>query len=765
MAKINSRKHVPPRFQSPMGLALAAMLLPVGAHAADTPDTTQVAALAPLQQVTITTPHESKFKAVKAESPKYTEALIDTAQTLTVIKKDLIDQQGAVTLTEALRNTPGVGAFFLGENGSTNTGDAIFMRGFDTSGSIYVDGVRDIGSISRDVFNIEEIDVLKGPAGTDNGRSAPTGSVNLVTKQPTKDRFFNSIINVGSGDRKRASLDWNYAFNENDSAFRLNLLDQESGNPARREVRNNRWAIAPSLAFGLKGNTRLYLDFLHVRQNNVPDGGVPTIGLPGYTSPDATRPFLSAAAKVDPKNFYGLTSDFDKVTADMLTARIDHVMSPTLKLQNTARYGKTSQNYLLTAFMGNTANLLTPRPLDPSSWTLARSTRTIKDQDNEILTNQTTLTAQIDSGTIKQTLVAGLELTSEKQTTYGYSGTGTLPAANLYHPDPTVSASGLKLVRNGVFSDGSTSTQSAYLFDTVKVGEQWIFNGAVRFDHYRTSYQAAALSTATSHPALPVGTLVPTNLELSDTLFNGKISALFKPTKDSSVYVMTATSKLPPGGTNFALSTSANSAANPKFEPQVTNTTEIGTKWDFLKQKLAITGALYRTEVKNEVEQDPVDLQYYQTGKKRVQGIEVGVIGEFSRNWLVSAGYTRMQTSVESGKIVTASGINALNYTPKQAFSAWTSYSLPSGFKLGGGARYVGKLLRGTDGAIGTPAFAVAYWVFDAMASYRLNKQIELQLNVYNLGNKDYIAAINKSGYRYTPGAPRSASLTANLSF
>lgn len=765
MAKINSRKHVPPRFQSPMGLALAAMLLPVGAHAADTPDTTQVAALAPLQQVTITTPHESKFKAVKAESPKYTEALIDTAQTLTVIKKDLIDQQGAVTLTEALRNTPGVGAFFLGENGSTNTGDAIFMRGFDTSGSIYVDGVRDIGSISRDVFNIEEIDVLKGPAGTDNGRSAPTGSVNLVTKQPTKDRFFNSIINVGSGDRKRASLDWNYVFNENDSAFRLNLLDQESGNPARREVRNNRWAIAPAFAFGLKGNTRLYLDFLHVRQNNVPDGGVPTIGLPGYTSPDATRPFLSAAAKVDPKNFYGLTSDFDKVTADMLTARIDHVMSPALKLQNTARYGKTSQNYLLTAFMGNTANLLTPRPLDPSSWTLARSTRTIKDQDNEILTNQTTLTARIDSGNIKQTLVAGLELTSEKQTTYGYSGTGTLPAANLYHPDPTVSASGLKLVRNGVYSDGSTSTQSAYLFDTVKVGEQWIFNGAVRFDHYRTSYQAAALSTATSHPALPVGTLVPTNLELSDTLFNGKISALFKPTKDSSVYVMTATSKLPPGGTNFALSTSANSAANPKFEPQVTNTTEIGTKWDFLKQKLAITGALYRTEVKNEVEQDPVDLQYYQTGKKRVQGIEVGVIGEFSRNWLVSAGYTRMQTSVESGKIVTASGINALNYTPKQAFSAWTSYSLPSGFKLGGGARYVGKLLRGTDGAIGTPAFADAYWVFDAMASYRLNKQIELQLNVYNLGNKDYIAAINKSGYRYTPGAPRSASLTANLSF
>jgi catecholate siderophore receptor len=125
-----------------------------------------------------------RLQAERASSAKYTEKLVDTAQTLTVIKKELIEQQGATTLTEALRNTPGVGAFFLGENGSTNTGDAIYMRGFDASSSIYVDGVRDVGSISRDTFNIEQIDVLKGPAGTDNGRSSPTGSINLVSKQP-----------------------------------------------------------------------------------------------------------------------------------------------------------------------------------------------------------------------------------------------------------------------------------------------------------------------------------------------------------------------------------------------------------------------------------------------------------------------------------------------------------------------------------------------------------------------------------------------------
>ena len=121
-----------------------------------------------------------------------------TPQTITVIKRELIEQQGAQTLTEAMRNAPGVGAFFLGENGSTNTGDAIYMRGFDTSSSIFVDGVRDMGSISRDLFNIEQIDVLKGNAGTDSGRSAPTGSINLSSKQANMENATSVNLSVGN---------------------------------------------------------------------------------------------------------------------------------------------------------------------------------------------------------------------------------------------------------------------------------------------------------------------------------------------------------------------------------------------------------------------------------------------------------------------------------------------------------------------------------------------------------------------------------------
>lgn len=771
---IKSRKHAQTRFNQHMSAALAAMLLPVAAHAVEAAapsDTDAQAKPQTMQEVQVNAARENDYKAERASSAKYTEKLVDTAQTLTVIKKELIEQQGATTLTEALRNTPGVGAFFLGENGSTNTGDAIYMRGFDASGSIYVDGVRDVGSIARDTFNIEQIDVLKGPAGTDNGRSSPTGSINLVTKQPLLENAYQASVTGGSGKQKRGTADINTVIDaDSGTAFRLNVLDQDSGNPARDVVKNKRWAIAPSLAYGLNSPTRVYLDLLHVKQNNIPDGGVLTIGLPGYTSPDPTRPFLTNARPVDPKNFYGSSLDHDDVKADMVTLKIEHDFANGAKLVNTARYGKTTENYLLTSFMATTANVVTPNPADPSTWTMKRTNLTFKDQVNEIIANQTTLTADVTTGAVKHTLVGGLEFTNEKQTNYTWAATGgtALPATSIYNPNPDAAVN-VTYARNGARGNGSTNTESVYLFDTAKIGADWIINAGVRVDHYNTTYNAVTLQAAVTAPAqqvIPVGTLLGSSIDAGDTLLNGKLSVAYKPTADSSVYGLVASSKSPPGGTTFTLSSAANSATNPSYDPQTTTNYEVGTKWDLLQQKLSFTAAAFRTEVKNEIEVDPTNpAVYYQNGKKRVQGIELGVTGEILPKWLVSAGYTHQSTSVESGKVVTANGENQLSYTPKQAFTLWTSYTLPFGLQIGGGARFSDKLLRGTDGAVGTPAYADSYWVFDAMAAYPINKNIDLRLNVYNLGDKDYVQAINKSGYRYTPGAPRSASLTANFKF
>lgn len=765
MAHIKSRKHpVGRRLNCSAAVAMAVMALPgaVYAQQASTADESRNAETLP--QITVQGAAES-FKADTVSSPKFTQPLLYTTQTITVIKKELVQQQGGTTLTEALRNTPGVGTFSLGENGNTNTGDAIYMRGFDTSSSIFVDGVRDLGSISRDVFNIEQIEVTKGPAGADTGRGAPTGSINLSTKQPNLKEAYSGSLGVGSGDYKRVTADLNKPLNlESGAAIRLNLLKDDSGIAGRDEVKSDREGISAAAAFGLKTNTRTYLNYLHVEQENVPNGGVPTVGLPGYTS---SNPILNSARKPDPSNFYGTKGDFDDVTADMFTVRFEHDFSSDLKLQNTSRFGKTKQHYLLTGFT----------TITPASLSLARTSQ-MKDQENEIWANQTNLTAKFETAGLKHSLVTGLELTREKQTSVGYASAslGTLANASLYNPNPDILRVGYDPSRNGVDTRGQTDTVSAYLFDTLELSPKWQINGGVRVDRYDTDYDSATLGTGTFGAdctsttasrcnGIPLNTVRQNDpLSASGTLINWKLGVLYKPTENSSLYAAFATSKQPPGGANFALSTAANSASNINFDPQETKTTEIGGKWDVIDNKLALTAAVYRTTVKNEVEGNATD-GFTQTGEKRVQGIEIGVIGDITPAWAISAGYTTMDTEIVDGAIVNADGSNALSYTPKQAFTAWTTYKLPGGFTIGGGARFIDKLKKPTDAATDVPKFVDSYWVYDAMVTYTVTKNFDLQLNLYNLADKDYVASINKSGYRYTPGIERSARLTANIRF
>ena len=780
MSLIKSRKH-PVRCTMPPfapGLLTTALLggLALASHvhatdAADLPPTTEalIAQAKSLPQIQVNGYAGPDYRIEQLSSPKFTQPLLDTTQTISIIGRDLIQQQGATTLTEALRNSPGVGTFYAGENGSTSTGDAIYMRGFDSSGSIFVDGVRDLGSISRDVFNVEQIEVTKGPDGTEYGRTAPTGAINMVSKQPLLDNAISGSIAYGSAQHKRATADWNQALGET-AAFRLNVMGQDSGVAGRDRVENNRWGVAPALAFGLGTPTRVYLDLLHVKQDNIPDGGVSTIGLPGYGSPDPTRPFLADAARVDPGNFYGTGQDHDRVQADMFTALVQHDFSESLALHDTLRWGRTRQDYLLTSFVATAANLLTPDPADPSTWTVARSNPNFKNQTNRILTNQTNLTARFSTGAITHSLSAGIELSREKATTLGMAAFdgSTWPAANLYRPDADVG--GLLHGPNGTYTNGTTDTVAAYVFDTLKFGEHWQLNAGARLDHYRTDYTSTVICGARNTPAcgvLPAGSIVPgIDARVSDNLPNYKLGVLYKPTANGSIYANFAMAQEPPGGNTLTFSSSSNSQDQPDLDPQKARTVEFGTKWNLLDDKLLLTGAVYRTTVDNQLVQDPTDpATYYQVGKKRVQGVEFNAVGRISTNWAISAGYTVMDTKVLDGSPVTSDGSSVLAYTPKSAFTAWTTYRLPFNLTLGGGARHAGALHRGTDGAVGTPAFTDSYWVFDAMASYPVNKRLDLQLNLYNVFDRDYVASINKSGYRYIPGVGRSAMLTANFSF
>lgn len=771
---IVSKKHSNSLQLSATALSSAMLLASVGAIAAD-----GVKDVKTLNAVKVEAAAIDSYKADEVSSPKFTQPLRDTPQTIQVITNQVFTQQGATTLTEALRNSAGVGTFYAGENGNTATGDAIYMRGFDTSSSLFVDGIRDLGSISRDLFNIEQVEVVKGPAGTDNGRSAPTGAINLSSKQANLGDAISGAVTTGTDNQNRVTADVNRVIGEG-SAFRVNLLWQDSDVAGRDHVNNKRIGIAPSLGFGLDGNTRSYVNLLYVKQDNMPDGFVPTVGIAHWEPQVGLEQLIGNP--VDSENFYGLRADHDDVTAKMATFRIEHDLADNMTLTNSLRWGHTEQDYLLSAFMstggvnagGNpTGNIQWTNANDLSSYTLARGTNTFKDVENEILTDQLNLRIDFTTGSIEHNLSTGVEFTREEQTNYGITSSGSRAAANLYNPDWN-DADTLTSARNGANSDGQTDTVSFYMFDTLKFSEQFLLTGGLRADRYDTQYSSNSIcNNGTGRGAIPcngavIGSVVSTvDTEAQDTLVNGKLGAVFKPVEAASIYANYAISQQPPGGSNFQLSTAAGNVNNPNMEPQKAETAELGLKWDVLAEKLSVNAAVFSTDVTNEINTLDLDDQNNptQSGEKSVEGIELSVVGSITDNWSVTAGYTDMNTEVDNGPVITADGTSNLTYSPEEAFTSWTTYRFPVGLMIGGGVRYTAGLHRGTDGAVGTPAYTDSYTVVDAVVSYDLSANVSLRLNAYNLLDEEYVASINKSGYRYTPGTPRTFMLSADIRF
>jgi catecholate siderophore receptor len=556
---------------------------------------------------------------------------------------------------------------------------------------------------------------------------------------------------------------------------------QDSDVVGRDHVNNSRWGIAPSLGFGLGTDTRVFLNLLYLKQDNVPDGFVPTIGLPSWVA----QPGLEQLAghPVDPENFYGSRLDHDDVTVQMATVRFEHDFSDTLKLSNTLRWGETEQDYLLTSFMttGGTVdneqagNIRWTDKDDLSTYTLLRTNLNTRDQQNRILTDQLNLRADFSTGAVDHFLSTGLELTREEQTAHGIAVTGSLDPTSLYHPDWN-DVGDVAHGRSGTVANGRTDTAALYVFDTLKFGERFLLTAGVRADHYTTRYDATGIcTTAVPLPRRGIacpsgvadGSIIPTaDLKASDTLLNYKVGAVYKPVDALSLYANVALSQQPPGGANFSLSTAANSADNINNDPQKARTFEVGTKWMLAESGLALNLALFRTNVTNEIAPD-VDAPggYSQTGEKRVQGVEISAVGNITDNWNLSLGYLHQDAKVREGTNLAADGTNNLTYTPDEAVTSWTSYQFPFGLTIGGGVRYTSRLHKGTDGAVGTPEYTKSWTVYDAMISYAINDNLSLRLNGYNLFDKQYVTAINKSGYRYTPGAPRTFLLSADFRF
>ncbi len=704
-----------------------------------------------------------------AQSTRQTADALDAPQTIAVIPADIIRQRAATSLTEVLRNTPGI-SFNAGENGFSTSSNNFSLRGFDTSGGIFIDGSRDSGSYTRDIFNIQQVEVFKGPTA-DNGRGGAGGYINLVSKIPSLADLLSANFSVGfdeygSDARLRGSFDVNQILGEG-MALRVNGVAEQSGVPGRELADRGLWGIAPSLAFGLGGSFRAILSYEHVSQSGVPDWGVPGATIPG------TLAFNAAAAGAPREAFYGLASDTDDTDSDVAMLRLEYDAGGGVTLSNQTRFARVDRfaRYTVpTGFVAATQQVTTQTQY--------------YDRQNETFTNLTNLRAVFATGGLRHTLSAGIDLTRERSDANRY---GTLNPGNtgLLAPNPfrTVSPALAPTEVNEVDID----TIAFYLYNTIALSEQFEITGGIRGESYDASISSLTLAGA--------GSGAVNGYQDSEFTLGGRIGLVFKPTPQSSLYASYGTAALPPGSflSNPDISRTGDNAFPgfvPGARPVRADNFEVGGRWGLLNGRLVASFAAFHTEKSNvpvtgrDVGETVDSLKGYH--EQTVQGVELGITGQITPAWNVFGGIAvieserhisaalndarRRANAGDYGTFLTVDG-DELAFTPNVTANLWTTYRFPIGLTIGGGVQYVGSSFLGRpDDALriipnGQFGKLPAYTLVGLMASYQLTENIDIRVNVDNLFDEFHASSTNWNGSRATLGPPRTFLVSAGFSF
>ncbi len=532
------------------------------------------------------------------QSPKYSVPLRDIAQSVALVPRDVIEQQGAVTLSDVMRNVPGI-TMQAGEGGgaSSTAGDMFNMRGFNASNSLFVDGVRDDGLIARDVYNLEQVEVFMGPTGSDVGRGTASGYVNMQSKAPHMGRNGSAMLTLGSGEEKRLTADVNLAVPQaqgawvRNAALRLNLLWQDSGVPGRDEVERESRAFAPSLALGIGTPTRVTVGAQIMRQDNLPDYGVPGAAWEEPLTPTS----VLTPSPVNQANYFGSPGyDYDRADQDTYTARVEHDLTGRMTLRNQTRYNRTHREAVISAIQNVAAYNATTNLV-----TIARQGN---ERENTVVSNQTSIGGRFSTGTLRHATNAGVEIAREEQFAPTLTGLGTRAPVDIFSPNPGDVVADYAPARAVASTSGDSTTVAAYAFDSIELNQRWQVSGGVRWEHYETKFASIA------------ATGVSTTIKARDSLVSGKAGLLFRATDAGNLYVSYGTSLTPPGGANFTLSAQANNVNNPSVEPQKSTNYEVGSKWDVAGGRLSLNGALFHTRNENviftvDATADPARLQ------------------------------------------------------------------------------------------------------------------------------------------------------------
>ena len=668
------------------------------------------------------TSEQQSYKTSESKSAMKIDApLRDIPQTVNVVPQSVIKDQGATSLEDVLKNVPGIGL----SNGDGQR-DQITIRGFSAIGDIFVDGFRDDALYYRDLSNIERVEVIKGPAAVLYGRGSSGGLINNVSKKPNFSPLQEVGVSFDSEGQRRTQFDAGWADQQmGDKAFRVTGAFEDS-DTFRDDGYIDRKAIAPSAYFRLSDDLELNLGATYLYDKRLIDFGIPALG-GRPVDVDRDKRFGSG----DPDQDYARSEVFT------LTAGVDYQISDALSLSNNTRYYRYDLDRNNTLADSSPTRFVTA----PNGELLVKLNRGNVARDEYGIFNQTELKQELQLAGMQHNLLYGVELGHQDkfQRNYSQNNVARVPVyrdALVVVPEhaDSLSAKGTNF----------QETAGTYLQDMIELNEQWKALLGVRYDIFGQEYDDDRAANV--------------DLDRTDKTWSPRAGLVFQPDQVQSYYVSVSRG-YQPSGEVFAVST-----ANADLEPEETTNYEVGSKWDLLDGRLAVTTAVFRLERTNMKTSDPLNPSLLiLAGEQRTDGFEATFSGQLSDKWQLYGGYAYLDAEITESNSKTNGVANegqTPTLTPQNSANLWLVRQLAPRWRLGMGANYVDERYTALDNVTVMPS----YTTFDAALMYD-EPTWDAALRLTNLANKEYYASAHGSVDLITPGAPRTLELSANYRF
>jgi catecholate siderophore receptor len=672
---------------------------------------------------------------------KLPQDLSDIPQSVVVINKALMQSQGVTSLSDALRNVPGI---TIGGAEGGQIGNNINLNGFSARTDIYLDGMRDRGQYYRDTFALDAVEVLMGPSSMLFGRGSTGGVINQISKRPVLHPIQEVDGSVTTNGLVRGVADVNMPFSDN-AAARIAVMGQTGAATTGDRSRVEDYGVAPSVRYGIGTPTEVTVSMLVQHNHDQPDYGIPPLN--GHPAP------------VDRDSVYGYSTDrtISKILA--LGGEVRHDLASGIKLRDQIQYNNVQTDVIETAGQGTgtvgARGYTAFSPAGVSSLPLNQIWVRLQSHDRDIsdttLFNQLEASGEFSTGPLKHAFIVGNEIGHETYDNQNYYRTGSCNGVGLATGytgcvtllNPFYTGSPTSVETPGNLATGTADDLAFYFSDTMSVTPQVKLVGGVRWDRYDAKIGNSINASNTT------GNTTLANASQNVTFISARAGAIWQPTHAQSYYASYSSSFNP----SLEQLTSTTGLSLP-LPPEENYSYEVGAKWQLFHEGLNLDAALFQITKDNARSQNP-DGTYTADGDIRVRGVRLGAAGRLTRSWQVFGGYTHLNAKIIDAIAPGTQGMVPAS-TPSNAATFWTTYDLPAHWQIGGGATYVGKRYANNTDLVSVPG----YVRLDATVAYRVSCY-EVRLNLFNLTNKYYYdTLIQSDGGRAAPGSGTTAMLS-----